>query len=102
VIRLPRAAYRTFSSLRVRNYRLYFLAQIVSMSGTWMQSVAQLWLVYRLTSSGTALGVVTALQFAPVLVAGPWGGVVVDRWDKRNLLMATQPSPPSSPLAWGS
>jgi hypothetical protein len=67
-----------------------------------MQSVAQLWLVYRLTSSGTALGVVTALQFAPVLVAGPWGGVVVDRWDKRNLLMATQPSPPSSPLAWGS
>ena len=60
------------------------------MSGTWMQSVAQLWLVYRLTGSGTALGVVTALQFAPVLVAGAWGGLVVDRLDKRNLLVATQ------------
>jgi MFS family permease len=90
LIRLAGAASRTFSSLRIRNYRLYFLAQIVSMSGTWMQSVAQLWLVYRLTNSGTALGVVTALQFAPVLLAGPWGGVLVDRLDKRNLLIATQ------------
>jgi MFS family permease len=90
MIGLTRVASRTFSSLGIRNYRLYFVSQIVSMSGTWMQSVAQLWLVYRLTGSGTALGVVTALQFAPVLVAGAWGGLVVDRLDKRNLLVATQ------------
>jgi MFS family permease len=83
-------ARRTFSSLSVRNYRLYFFGQIVSMSGTWIQSVAQMWLVYELTGSGFALGVVTALQFTPVLVAGMWGGIVADRFDKRTILIATQ------------
>jgi MFS family permease len=83
-------ARRTFSSLSVRNYRLYFFGQIVSMSGTWIQSVAQMWLVYELTGSGVALGVVTALQFTPVLVAGMWGGIVADRFDKRKILIATQ------------
>ncbi|MGH2775263.1 MAG: MFS transporter [Actinomycetota bacterium] len=83
-------ARRTFSSLSVPNYRLYFFGQIVSMSGTWIQSVAQMWLVYQLTGSGVALGVVTALQFTPVLVAGMWGGIVADRFDKRKILMATQ------------
>jgi MFS family permease len=60
------------------------------MSGTWIQSVAQMWLVYQITGSGVALGVVTALQFTPVLVAGMWGGIVADRFDKRKILMATQ------------
>jgi MFS family permease len=81
---------RTFSSLSVRNYRLYFFGQLVSLSGTWMQGVAQAWLVLRLTGSGTALGLVSALQFLPVLVFGPAGGLVADRFDKRRLLYATQ------------
>lgn len=81
---------RTFHSLRVPNYRLYFFSQIVSMSGTWMQSVAQMWLIYELTGSGVALGVVTALQFAPILVAGMWGGIIADRFDKRRTIIATQ------------
>jgi MFS family permease len=85
-----RVARRTFSSLSVPNYRLYFIGQIVSMSGTWIQSVAQMWLVYQLTKSGVALGVVTALQFTPVLLAGMWGGIVADRFDKRKILIATQ------------
>lgn len=83
-------ARRTFRSLRVRNYRLYFLAQIVSVSGTWMQSIGLAWLVLRLTGSGVDLGAVTAMQFVPVLVAGAWGGVVADRVDKRRLLFGTQ------------
>lgn len=81
---------RTFHSLRVRNVRLYFIGQGVSASGMWMQSVAQLWLVYELTGSGTALGVTTALQSLPVLLGGAWGGVVADRYDKRRLLVITQ------------
>lgn len=88
--RVRLAASRTFRSLGVRNYRLYFLGQIVSMSGTWMQSVAQAWLVLELTGSGIALGTVTALQFLPTLVLGPWGGLIADRVDKRRLLIWTQ------------
>ena len=84
------AARRMFSSLRVRNYRLYFAGQLVSLSGTWMQSVAQAWLVLDLTGSGTALGLVLALQFLPVLIFGPLGGVLADRFDKRRLLLVTQ------------
>lgn len=81
---------RTFSSLRIRNYRLYFLGQIVSVSGTWMQRVAQSWLVLEITGSGTAIGLVTALQFLPILLLAPQGGVIADRWDKRRLLLVTQ------------
>ncbi|HEX2851408.1 MAG TPA: MFS transporter [Acidimicrobiales bacterium] len=81
---------RTFASLRVRNFRLYIFGQMVSLSGTWMQGVAQAWLVLKLTGSGTALGLVTALQFLPVLLFGPVGGVVADRMDKRRVLYATQ------------
>ncbi len=83
----------TFRSLRTRNYRLYFVAQIVSVSGTWMQSVAQAWLVLRLAprnQAGVDLGLVTALQFLPMLAFGTWGGLVADRADKRRLLYATQ------------
>jgi MFS family permease len=84
------AASRTFKSLAVRNYRLYFFGQTISMSGTWMQSVAQAWLVLELTGSGVALGAVTALQFLPTLLLGPWGGLIADRVDKRRLLIWTQ------------
>lgn len=83
---------RTFRSLRVRNFRLFYFGQLVSMTGTWMQSVAQAWLVLRLTDSGVALGVVTALQFLPILLFGVWGGVLADRVDKRRTLVATQAS----------
>jgi MFS family permease len=80
----------TFSALGVRNFRLYFTGQIVSVSGAWMQRVAQAWLVLDLTGSGTAVGAVTALQFLPLLIAAPFGGVVADRVDKRRLLFITQ------------
>jgi len=79
-----------FRSLAVRNYRLYASGQLISLTGTWMQRVAQDWLVLELTNSGTALGVVTALQFGPSLILGMWGGVLADRSNKRRLLLATQ------------
>ena len=79
-----------FRSLRVRNYRLYAGGQLVSLTGTWMQRVAQDWLVLELTNSGTARGIVTALQFLPSLLFGLWGGLLADRYDKRKLLLATQ------------
>lgn len=88
--RLKAATRTTFRSLRVRNYRFYFFGQIVSVTGTWMQSVAQVWLVLKLTGSPLALGITTGLQFLPILVLGPWGGVVADRFDKRKVLIATQ------------
>jgi MFS family permease len=80
----------TFAALGVRNFRLYFTGQIVSVSGAWMQRVAQAWLVLDLTGSGTAVGGLTALQFLPLLLAAPFGGVVADRVDKRRLLFFTQ------------
>ncbi|HQY31006.1 MAG TPA: MFS transporter, partial [Thermomicrobiales bacterium] len=83
---------RTFASLAIRNYRLYAIGQGISLSGTWMQTVAQGLLVLRLTGSGTALGLVTALQTLPVLFLGPWGGVVADRYSKRRILYCTQVS----------
>ena len=84
------ATRRTFRSLRVRNYRLFFTGQLVSVSGTWMQTVAQNWLVLNLTGSGVDLGVTVALQFLPMLLFGMWGGVIADRFDKRRVLVATQ------------
>ena len=78
-----------FSSLRIRNYRLYFTGQAISLCGTWMQTIAQDWLVLKLTNSGTQLGIVSALQFLPVLFLGPWGGVIADRFPKRNILLVT-------------
>src|SRR5512140_1414175 len=80
----------TFSSLYVRNYRLYYIGQIISTSGTFMQSVAQAWLVLQLTHSGTALGIATALQYVPILFLGPYGGVIADRFPKRKILYFTQ------------
>lgn len=80
----------TFSSLRIRNYRLYFIGQAISMSGTWMQTVALGWLVLELTHSGTQLGIVVALQFLPLLFLGPWGGLIADQYNKRTILYWTQ------------
>ncbi|MGW1211129.1 MFS transporter [Streptomyces sp. NPDC002499] len=81
-----------FSSLRVRNYRLFFAGQVVSNIGTWMQRIAQDWLVLSLTGSATAVGVTTALQFLPMLLFGLYGGVLVDRLPKRRTLLFTQSS----------
>jgi MFS family permease len=81
---------RTFRSLRDPNYRPYFFGQAVSVVGTWMQRVAQDWLVLSLTGSGVALGVSGALQFGPTLLLGLWGGSVVDRVDRRRLIIWTQ------------
>jgi len=80
----------TFSSLKIYNYRLYFAGQAVSLSGNWMQILALSWLVLQLTGSGTALGLVVALQFLPILLFGAWGGVIADRYNKRTLLYLTQ------------
>jgi MFS family permease len=80
----------TFPSLHIRNYRLYYIGQIISTSGTFMQSVAQAWLVLKLTNSGTALGITAALQYVPILVLGPYGGVIADRLSKRKILYFTQ------------
>jgi MFS family permease len=80
----------TFASLGERNYRLFFLGQIISVSGTWMQTVAQGWLVLRLTHNGTDLGLITAARFLPMMVLSPWGGLLADRLDKRRILYVTQ------------
>jgi MFS family permease len=81
---------RVGSSLRHRNYRLYFFGQLVSVMGTWMQTVAQSFLVLDLTHSGTDLGLVTAARFLPILVFGPAGGLFADRRNKRRILYVTQ------------
>jgi MFS family permease len=80
----------TFAALRVRNYRLFFISQIVSNTGTWMQRIAQDWLVLELTNSPLAVGATTALQFLPSLLLGLAGGVIADRYPRRALLLATQ------------
>jgi MFS family permease len=74
----------------MRNYRLYFIGQTISLCGTWIQTIAMGWLVLRLTDSGTILGCVTALQFSPILLFSLWGGVLADRYSKRKLLFITQ------------
>jgi MFS family permease len=81
---------RSFNSLEVPNYRRYFAGQLISLSGTWMQTVAALWLILTLTDSGVAVGLTTALQFLPMLLIGAWGGLLADRIPKRRLLIATQ------------
>src|SRR6478672_11195404 len=80
----------TFRALRNPNYRLYLAGSVVSNTGTWMQRVAQDWLVLSLGGGGTALGITTGLQFLPVLLLSPYAGVVADRFPKRRLLQVTQ------------
>jgi MFS family permease len=83
-------AANTFVSLRHRNFQLYFGGQLVSVAGSWMQIVAQGWLVYEISHSEIALGLVGFAAAIPALLISPWGGVVVDRVPKRNLLVITQ------------
>jgi predicted MFS family arabinose efflux permease len=81
----------TFAALSVRNFRLYFIGQLISVSGTWMQTVAQGWLVLRLTdNSATDLSIAVALQYVPMLLFASFGGLVADRGDKRRILYCTQ------------
>ncbi|MEU7135539.1 MFS transporter [Streptomyces sp. NPDC046261] len=102
---LPRAQRTTkggtFSSLRVRNYRLFATGQVVSNTGTWMQRIAQDWLVLGLTGSSAAVGITTALQFLPMLLLGLYGGVIADRCPKRPLLLITQGAMAVTGLALG-
>ncbi|OLM18402.1 MULTISPECIES: MFS transporter [unclassified Pseudonocardia] len=84
------AAGRTFAALSGPNYRLWFGGQSISLVGTWMQSVAQSWLVYELTGSAAVLGTVVAMQTLPTLLLGPYAGVWVDRVDKRRLMVGLQ------------
>jgi MFS family permease len=80
-----------FDSLRVRNYRLFFSGQVISNIGTWMQRIAQDWLVFSLSGNNPiALGIAVALQFTPTLFLSLWAGVLADRVDKRRLLVITQ------------
>jgi MFS family permease len=81
---------RIFRSLHEPNFRLFFSGQAVSVSGTWMQRVAQDWLVLELSDSAVAVGIATSLQFLPMLFLGMVGGVTADRVDRRRLLIATQ------------
>ncbi len=83
---------QTFASLKLRNYRLYFIGQAVSLCGTWMQTIGQAWLVLKLTNSGAQLGLIAAVQFLPMLFLAPLGGIVADRFSKRKVLYFTQTS----------
>ena len=81
---------KNFHSLAHRNYRLFFVGQLVSLIGTWMQAMAQAWLVYEITGSPFKLGIVAALQFLPVLVFGLFMGVFVDKFRKKRIIIITQ------------
>ena len=81
---------KTFAALSVRNFRLFFVGQLISVSGTWMQSVAQGWLILQLTGSSVDLGFAVALQYVPILLFGTYGGLVADRHEKRRILYCTQ------------
>jgi MFS family permease len=100
---ITRAARQTFQALRVRNYRLFFVGQVISASGTWMHAVALGLLVLsdQLHGNGFNVGLVTALQFVPMLLLGSWGGLIVDRVDKRRLLYVTQSASGVLALALG-
>jgi MFS family permease len=86
----PDWLHTTFISLRNPNFRIYFVAQIASNIGTWIQITAENWLILQLTGSGLALGVTNALQFGPLVFLGLYGGVVADRFHRRRLLIVTQ------------
>jgi MFS family permease len=89
-VEAPPAPGSTFQAFRSRNYRLYFSGQAISLSGTWMQSVAQAWLVLDITGSKVALGTVTMLQFLPITLFVLPAGVIADRIPKRNFILLTQ------------
>src|SRR3954453_15108092 len=88
--RMRGATRDTFRSLGVRNFRLFFTGQLISQVGNWLTMITQTLLVLHLTDSGVAVGVLAACQFGPVLLFGPWAGLVADRSDKRRLLLIVQ------------
>jgi MFS family permease len=88
--RVVRAGRVTFAALSVPNYRRYFFGQATSLIGTWMQMTAQSWLVLSITHSSTWLGLIVALQTLPVLILGPYGGVIADRVDKQKVMIGLQ------------
>ena len=88
--RFARFGGSTFSSLKYRNFRLFFTGQIISQVGNWLTLIAQTLLVLKLTNSGLMVGLLTGCQFAPVLLFGAWAGLIADRSDKRKLLMIVQ------------
>jgi len=90
VTAIRRATNETFRSLRYRNFRLFFTGQLISQVGNWLTLVAQTLLVLKLTDNGVALGGLAAAQFGPVLLLGPWAGLIADRSDKRRLLLIVQ------------
>ena len=79
-----------FAALAVPNFRRYVSGQSLSLIGTWVETVAQALLVLRLTHSGTILGLTTAARYAPILLLSPYAGLLVDRYSKRHVLLATQ------------
>lgn len=85
-LRLP----RSFTALRIANYRIYFVSQLIATTGLWMQRIAQDWLIMQLTGSATAVGIIVACQFLPMLFFGMFGGLVADRFPKRRVMMVTQ------------
>ncbi|MFE7565376.1 MFS transporter [Streptomyces sp. NPDC057539] len=89
-IAAPEWKRRVFAALAVPNFRRYVSGQALSLIGTWVETVAQALLVLRLTDSGTALGLTTSARFLPVLLLSPYAGLLVDRFDKRRLLILTQ------------
>src|SRR6202790_3876639 len=86
------AAGGTFRALRHRNFQLFFSGQIISLVGTWMQTVAQAWLIYRLTGSAALLGVLGFVGQIPILLLSPLAGLVADRWPRRRVVISTQTS----------
>jgi MFS family permease len=82
--------HRASAPLSISNYRRFFVGQVFARCGSWVQAVAEIWLVLSLTGSGLSLGLTTALQFAPMLVLGAWAGVWADRMSKRRILLAAQ------------
>src|SRR5580700_9024621 len=88
--RLSQRLKKTFHSLRNRNFRLYFIGQLISNTGNWLTSVALTLLVLKITGSGLAVGILAACQFGPILFLSPWAGAIADRSDKRRMLLLTQ------------
>jgi len=96
------AGRRTFRAIAVRNYRLYFTGQVISVSGTWMQTVAQAYLIlFVLHGTGLDVAIATSLQFLPLLLFGPFGGLLADRLDKRKVLYLTQGAAGALALVFG-
>ena len=88
----PSRLAETFRALRHRNYQLFFSGQLISLIGTWMDQVAESWLVYRLTGSALLLGTVAFASQIPVFLLAPIGGALADRMDRRRILITTQSS----------